>query len=455
MADHRRRDEDGRTGGLNNGPARSGAHAPRPARPAEGGPQRPARRQAAGSHARPAAPGGANGLCYGDPAPARPARTTSPAQSDSAARPRPARKAPRRAAGGDAAVPRPAAAPDSARRSGSRRPNPSRPAPHPASAAAGAQAYRRSDDGSGYRPAAGPAGAGGKKGGKNSKGKGPWRVVFAVALVILVLSLGVLGFLAFSYWQGQNAYDKIADEAFAAPEDIEGASLEDLQVDWDALRAINPDVVGWIYIPGTVVNYPIVHTDNDERYLTYDFNGQQGFGATFGTIFLSAANAADFSDANNIVYGHHLNNGSMFACLADFQDAAQFNAHRTVYLLTPQGNYRLTTFSLVHCAADDPLAQTAFGSAEDMAAYVQDKMGRSVAAPEGSLPDASAIDHIFAFVTCDNLPSDGRYVLFAYVDETTVPGQHAAGGAQEAGGPDTENDAASAVSDATEELAAA
>lgn len=178
-------------------------------------------------------------------------------------------------------------------------------------------------------------------GGENGKGKGsrgPWRVVFWIALVVLVASLAVLGALLFSYWQGQNAYDEIAEQAFEAPQDVEGTALEDLQVDWDALRAINPDVVGWIYIPGTIVNYPIVHTDNDEHYLTYDFNGQQGWGATFGSIFLQAANTGDFSDANNIIYGHHLNNGSMFACLADMQDDAGFNEHRTVYLLTPQGN---------------------------------------------------------------------------------------------------------------------
>lgn len=359
-----------------------------------------------------------------------------------------------------------------ARRSPGQQPRPAgpqaaRPGARPApGAAAGAQAYRRVDDGSGYRPVrpAGSGGAGGiraaggpssGKGGKAGKPakRGPWRVVFWIALAVLVVSLGVLGALVFSYWQGQNAYDKIADQAFEAPDDIEGASLEDLQVDWDALRAINPDVVGWIYVPGTVVNYPIVHTEDDERYLTYDFNGQQGWGATFGTIFLQAANAADFSDQNNIVYGHNLNNGSMFACFAGFEDEAEFNAHRTIYLLTPQGNYKLRTFSLVHCPADDPLAQTGFADAQAMEDYVQDKIDRSVAAPSGQLPAASEMDHTFAFVTCDNLPSDGRYVLFSYVEETTVAGQGAAGGGEPGEG--AEDGAVMAVNDATEELAAA
>lgn len=446
MADHQRRNPGRHAagGGLNNAPSPhdAGAHAeglnaqPRPARATR---QQAAARQAAGQR-----------------------------QGQQPAAQRPEQQLPesRRAAGQRVAGQRPAQAnhrqqaqassrQQATQASRQRRPQASASAPrqaaHPAGAPAVANPYRRSDDGSGYRPVQ----PGGKGAGKSKKG-GPWRVVFWIALIVLVASLAVLGALLFSYWQGQNTYDKIADQAFEAPQDVEGAALEDLQVDWDALRAVNPDVVGWIYIPGTIVNYPIVHTDNDERYLTYDFNGEQGWGATFGTIFLQAANASDFSDANNIVYGHHLNNGSMFACLADMQDDAGFNAHRTVYLLTPQGNYKLRTFSMVHCAADDPLAQASFADGAEQTAYVQDKIDRSVAKPDGELPATDEMDHTFAFVTCDNLPSDGRYVLFSYVEDSTVAGEHAAGAtAGGAGDQATEGAAQDAVSSASEELAAA
>ena len=78
-------------------------------------------------------------------------------------------------------------------------------------------------------------------------------------------------------------------------------SLADFTVDWDALKAINPDTVGWIYIPGTVVNYPIVQAADDEKYLTHDFKGSEGWIATFGAIFLAAENSSDFSDPNNII----------------------------------------------------------------------------------------------------------------------------------------------------------
>ena len=301
-----------------------------------------------------------------------------------------------------------------------------------------------------YCADAADGGRGGKGKGRGGARKGgPWRIVFWVALVVFVVALAALGAIGYSYWQGQNAYDSVAEEVFMAPEDIEGTALADLTVDWDRLLAINPDTVGWVYIPGTAVNYPIVHTTDDEKYLTTDFNGQQAWGATYGSIFLSAANAADFSDANNIVYGHHLNNGSMFAAIADFENADQFNAHRTAYILTPQGNFKLRSLSLVHVAADDPLAQTAFATEGELASYIQDKVDRSVVAVSDA-PAAADIAHLFAFATCDNLPSDGRFVLFSYLEESTVSGVAAVGGTDAAVDPE----AAAAVDDASKEVAA-
>lgn len=374
-------------------------------------------------------------------------------------------RAPQQRQAGSRQAPRPQAAPHPAAQQ--RAPQPQRqaapqaytqqqgrPGHHPPQQGARPQGFRPAQAGRAVPAAYGADAAGGGHGGKG-KGRGgarkggPWRIVFWVALVVFAVALVALGAIGYSYWQGQNAYDSVAEEVFAAPEDLEGTALADLTVDWDRLLAINPDTVGWVYIPGTAVNYPIVHTTDDEKYLTTDFNGQQAWGATYGSIFLSAANAADFSDANNIVYGHHLNNGSMFAAIADFENADQFNAHRTAYILTPQGNFKLRSLSLVHVAADDPLAQTAFATEGELASYIQDKVDRSVVAVSDA-PAAADIAHLFVFATCDNLPSDGRFVLFSYLEESTVAGVAAVGGTDAAVDPE----AAAAVDDASKEVAA-
>ena len=250
--------------------------------------------------------------------------------------------------------------------------------------------------------------------------RGPWRVVFWLALVVLVVSLGALAYIGFTYWNGQRAYDSIAEENLTVPADPAGATLADFSVDWDALRAINPDIVGWIYVPGTSVNYPIVHRDGDDSYyLNHTFGGDTTgqFGAEFGCIMLSGVNNADLTDDVNVVYGHNMANGSMFAQFASFTDTATFNDHRTIYVLTPQGNFRLTTFAVDRIAGTDTTIVVPTQTADQLAEYAQRLLDASLVKPDPDVPDASSMSQIFAFSTCDNADDAYRFITFAYVSE--------------------------------------
>lgn len=248
--------------------------------------------------------------------------------------------------------------------------------------------------------------------------KNPWRIVFVVSLTVFVAALVGLGAIAFQYISQQRAYDDL--EQYAAISDSENMALSDLAVDWDALRAINPDIVGWIYIPNSPINYPVVQGENNDEYLHQAFDGSTGWLASAGTIFLDSANAANFSDRNSAVYGHHMNDGSMFAALSDWQNNDEFNAHRDIYLLTPQGNYRLKSFALIKTTGDDALVQTAFANDESYQSYIQDKLDRSVVTQEGDVLSAADIKQSILFSTCEYSQNDGRAVLFAAVVETTV-----------------------------------
>ena len=255
-----------------------------------------------------------------------------------------------------------------------------------------------------------------------------WTGILIAAIIVFVAAACALGAVFFIYWQGQKSYDALAESAFISDSDVadvEGAALSDLSVDWDALRAVNPDVVGWIYIPNTNVNYPIVKApaDNPDKYLTTDFEGNVGgwWMPTYGTPYLLSTNADDFSDKNSIVQGHHLQNGEMFAALADFADSTQFNAHRNVYLLTPKGNYRLNSISLVHCSGSEPIAQTQFATDADFTAYTQDKIDRSIVSPVPAAPSAQDVSQLFMFSTCDS-NSDARYVLYCAPVEFAAAG---------------------------------
>lgn len=102
-----------------------------------------------------------------------------------------------------------------------------------------------------------------------------------------------------------------------------------VQVDFDALARINPDVKAWIYIKGTGINYPIVQTTDNTSYLHRTFEGKDSF---IGAIFLDAGCEEDFSSENSIVYGHNLKNGQMFGMLKKHYDTS-YNADADVYTI--------------------------------------------------------------------------------------------------------------------------
>ena len=242
-------------------------------------------------------------------------------------------------------------------------------------------------------------------------------------VAVTCAALVAVGVIIWSYWYADHQYNKLSDAAVdtsvmdtpAAASDEELA-LAGMKVDWAYLRSVNPDVVAWIYVPGTPIDYPVVHTTDDSTYLHQSFDGGTGISASSGTIFLEADDTGTFSDQNNIMYGHHMNNGSMFACLSkQFTDEDEFNADRTIYVFTPTMNYKCQSFALVLTDGSDTLAQTSFATPADMASYIADKESRSVVQPTEGMPDPTGIDKLFTLATCDYTQSNGRAILFARV----------------------------------------
>lgn len=125
-----------------------------------------------------------------------------------------------------------------------------------------------------------------------------------------------------------------------------GADTCPVQVDFDALARINPDVKAWIYIKGTGINYPIVQTTDNTSYLHRTFEGKDSF---IGAIFLDAGCEADFSSENSIVYGHNLKNGQMFGMLKKHYDTsynadADYKDHQKIWIITPQEEIEYQVF---------------------------------------------------------------------------------------------------------------
>ena len=256
-----------------------------------------------------------------------------------------------------------------------------------------------------------------------------WSKVLVVSVCVLVLALAAMAFIGWNYWHEQQKYNEVENLGLTQSA---AAGEVGFGVDWDALKAVNPDVVGWVYVPNTVINYPIVQTDDNTYYLCHNFWHENGWVAQVGCIFLACENASDFTDANNIVYGHHMNNGSMFGAIADMVNQDMFNSCRTVYVLTPAKDFKLRTFSLVHAPSSNNLAQYSFANENQRQDYLAEIKSMSVVNAD-SVADTKDMTKTFMFSTCDNLWSDGRYLLFAYVERELTSIGAVAGGVDSSG----------------------
>jgi len=146
----------------------------------------------------------------------------------------------------------------------------------------------------------------------------------------------------------------------AAPEPTAEAYVS--PIDFDALRAINPDIYAWIRIDGTNVDYPVVRRETDDTfYLTHDSDGET---AARGAIFSEAEfNGDDFSDPVTILYGHNMKSGAMFGQMQkSYSDNAFFEEDNPILIYTPAAELRYGVFAVVPYGSEHILYYNDFTS---------------------------------------------------------------------------------------------
>jgi len=171
-------------------------------------------------------------------------------------------------------------------------------------------------------------------------------------------------------------------------------------VDFAALQRINPEVAGWIYIPGTNVDYPIMSSTEQEKYLRRDMWGRH---TTPGSIFADAKNASDLSDEHVVLYGHHLPWESMFTPVSRYlTDDGFMEQHRTIYIETPTTTYVLSVIG-THKVQPTQTDEVTVSFADDLAfqRLVDGKLAADKDAGRDTGDyDRSTIGKMFSLITC-------------------------------------------------------
>lgn len=224
-------------------------------------------------------------------------------------------------------------------------------------------------------------------------------VLSTLILIVALVVFCVAGFQLFKilkgYYDGRSEYKNI--EKLAINTDNGGGEKDTFSVDFDKLKEINPDTIGWIrfYPEPAIINYPIVRTDNNQTYLKKTFSKNEN---TLGAIFMNTYNNPDFNDKNTIIYGHRMRDGSMFKGLWKYEDQSFYKANPNFYIYTPDGKEHVYTIFAVSKVKDtDQTYNIAF---EDDQAFTEHVAGLKSASLYNTGVDVPADGKIVTLSTC-------------------------------------------------------
>lgn len=225
------------------------------------------------------------------------------------------------------------------------------------------------------------------------------RIIFIIALLVFIGSAGYLGLHYFEGQQTENAFRQLT---------VDGGH------DLAALHEQNPDIVGWIKIDDTRVDYPVMWTPDDpEFYLRRNFQKED---SVAGTPFLDAASTMPGS-SNWLIYGHNMKNGTMFHDTLKYEDKAFYDGHKTIHFDTLEGEglYEIVAvcYTQIYKESDAVFKYYQYASITDEAsfdAYVQGVKSLSIY-DTGVTPVWG--DQLITLSTCEYSVEDGRFIIVA------------------------------------------
>ena len=244
------------------------------------------------------------------------------------------------------------------------------------------------------------------------------KIYVIIIIVVLLIILGVVGYFLFGMLNSDNSAKLSGTEQTASSSvssDSKTASKDKKPknpIDFKAVNKQNNEIVAWIKVPDTKVDYPILQSQTaDDFYLHRDVNRNSSYA---GSIYMEYCNSSEFSDRVTVLYGHNMINGSMFAQLHKFEDKSFFDSKKHRYFYVYQPNRKLTYEVVSAFVYDDRHIMNSFNFAED---EIFEKYLDMIQDPRSYTKNVRKLnrrlttdDKILTLSTCLN-SGDGRYLL--------------------------------------------
>ncbi len=251
--------------------------------------------------------------------------------------------------------------------------------------------------------------------------------------IALIVAIAVFCYAAFNlyhiyteYKKGTDEYNQIEEMAVterdADSAEVAGPNAQlkpPIEVDFDKLKSVNEDVVGWIYVDALPdISYPIVKGKDNQTYLHQTYEKNYNFA---GTIFVDYENSGDFSDCNTLVYGHNMKNGSMFGHLKKFrEDDKLYKQDKYFWILTPERNYRYEIITAYTTGVNSDTYTLFKGPGEEFEKYLETIKGYSEIQTDDT--DLTSKDKIVTLSTCTGEDSTRLVVQGKRVDAEDADG---------------------------------
>ena len=264
------------------------------------------------------------------------------------------------------------------------------------------------------------------------------KLIVAVLAVVFVGSSARVIYQAIQYEQGDKIYSEAAELVnlpdltdlpdFSLPQQADGSAESSQQqaqeqepkevyvdpyadalrnMDFTALREVNSDVLGWILIPGTNVSYPLVQGADNDYYLNRTWKKTR---SSVGSIFMECRNSRDLSDFNTIIYGHRMNNRSMFGTLSRYDSQDYWAQHPFVYITDDNGSHRYEIFAAYEVSVEGDTYRLGFSSDQSKQAFIDFCVEQSVI-ETGLVP--TVYDRVLTLSTCTGNGHATRWVVQA------------------------------------------
>ena len=301
-----------------------------------------------------------------------------------------------------------------------------------------------------------------------------------ILLLVFVGSLARVAYQAFQYKEGDEIYSE-AEELVNLPDfsDLPALTLPDSSaapsgstsqeeqaeevpvyvdpyadalrnMDFSALQEVNSDVLGWILIPGTNISYPVVQGSDNSYYLNHTWKKTRN---SVGAIFVECQNSRDLSDFNTIIYGHRMNNRSMFGTLSQYKNKSYWSQHPYIYITDDNGTHRYEIFAAYEVSVEGATYQLGFSGDASRQSFIDFCLGQSVI-DTGVVPNV--YDRVVTLSTCTGNGHATRWVVQGVLrgeappDEPEDSGETPAGDAEAGGDSSAEGSASgSAGSDSS------